>query len=199
MKPSDPIALIDMDGTICDFDAAMRDQLLVLMGPLEALAIGDNIPIYDDTIPYLKARRDLVKRQPGFWRNLPPIPEGFAVLERMRKVGFNINILTKGPHNTTSAWSEKVDWCRQYVPDAQVTITETKSIVYGRVLFDDWPSYIKGWLEWRPRGLVVMLDSVWNRDFEHPNVFRYLRGLTGDAWAKQENDLERLLQEAFAR
>jgi 5'(3')-deoxyribonucleotidase len=154
---------------------------------------------YDDSIPYLKARRDLIKKQPGFWRNLVPIPEGFAIVEHMRKIGFELHILTKGPHNTTSAWSEKVDWCREFVPDAQVTVTENKSLTYGRVLFDDWPPYIKGWLKRRPRGQVIMLDSHENREFDHPNVFRYRRGLVGDHWAKQEKELTRLLREAYAR
>ena len=38
---------------------------------------------------------------------------------------------------------------------------------------DDWPEYIKPWLEWRPRGLVIMPDQPWNQDFEHPQVVRH--------------------------
>ena len=56
--------------------------------------------------------------------------------------------------------------------DAQVTITEDKGLVYGKVLFDDWPNYITRWLKWRKRGLVLMLDHPWNQSFFHPNVIR---------------------------
>tara|TARA_Y100000310_G_C20512920_1_gene729762 strand:+ start:436 stop:588 length:153 start_codon:yes stop_codon:yes gene_type:complete len=49
-----------------------------------------------------------------------------------------------------------------------MTITEDKGIVYGKVLVDDYPCYIKRWLENRPRGLVIMPAHSYNRDFEHP-------------------------------
>lgn len=51
--------------------------------------------------------------------------------------------------------------------------------MYGRVLFDDWPSYFLKWLGKRPRGLVVCLAHPWNEEFasggakEHPSIFRY--------------------------
>jgi hypothetical protein len=48
-------------------------------------------------------------------------------------------------------------------------------LVYGKVLYDDFPPYILRWLEWRPRGKVLMLDAQHNRDFTHPNVFRCTR------------------------
>jgi hypothetical protein len=82
-------------------------------------------------------------------------------------------ILTKGPYNATSAWTEKVQWCREHIYYVPITITEDKSLVYGKVLVDDWPPYVTQWLEWRPRGLVIMPDQPWNQDFIHPNVFRY--------------------------
>lgn len=196
-KPPEPIFLIDLDSTLADFDTAMRTELIKLMSPQETLPPPDKS--WDESEPWMKARRDLIKRQPGFWRNLPPIPEGFAVLEMAKRLKFQPMVLTKGPFKTTSAWTEKVDWCRQYVPEVPVTISEDKGLVYGRVLFDDWPPYIERWLEWRPRGLIVMLDHPWNRDFKHPNVFRYVRGLTGNAWKAQEDELERRLTEAKNR
>jgi 5'(3')-deoxyribonucleotidase len=192
-----------MDGTLCDFDGAMKDSLLSIMSPSEMLVANAETAsrTYDDAIPWLAARRDLIKRQPGFWRDLKPIPEGLAVYTKLQEIGFDCHILTKGPHRTTTAWTEKVDWCREHVPDAHVMIVEEKSLVYGRVLFDDWPSYIKSWLEWRPRGLVIMLDYEWNRDFNHPNVFRYCRykDIGNERWQHQEAELERRLREAYER
>jgi len=158
------IALIDMDGTLVDYDAAMEKALAEIACPTEPKDSGDQ--------PWMKARRRLIKKQPGFWRNLPPIPAGFVVLNEIRKVGFEINILTKGPFSTTTAWTEKVEWCRVYLPHVPVTITEDKGLVYGRVLFDDWPPYVVRWLQWRPRGLVVMLRQPWNEGFDHPNVVK---------------------------
>jgi len=55
----------------------------------------------------------------------------------------------------------------------QVTLTEDKGLVYGKVLVDDWPPYIERWLTWRPRGLVIMPARRWNATFTHPQVLRY--------------------------
>ncbi len=171
-KPSEPIALVDLDGTLADFDGAMAEKLAALRSP------GED-PVLEaygkEKHPWLEARRDLIKSQPGFWKNLPRITDGFAVLSVIREIGFEIHILTKGPAKTTSAWTEKVEWSQAHVPDAAITVTFDKGLVYGRVLFDDWPPYIERWLAWRPRGFVIMLDHPWNQGFEHPNVFRYKR------------------------
>lgn len=83
----------------------------------------------------------------------------------MQDTGWQVHVLTKGPYRTIGAWSEKVSWCRHYLPGTPVTITEHKGLVYGRILFDDWPEYCRGWLEWRPRGLVIMPEYKYNENF----------------------------------
>jgi 5'(3')-deoxyribonucleotidase len=183
-KPTEPIALVDMDGTLADFDGAMQAELGRLMGPHESLP--PERESWDELPPWIQARQDLIRRQPGFWRQLPLIPDGFAVLEKIRRAGFQVTILSKGPFKTPAAWTEKDEWCREHVPDTPVIICEDKGLIYGRVLFDDWPPYIERWLEWRPRGLVIMLDHPWNRSFQHPNVFRYRRGLDPEPWQEQD-------------
>ncbi|MGA0270493.1 MAG: hypothetical protein ACO3ME_09370, partial [Ilumatobacteraceae bacterium] len=67
-------------------------------------------------------------------------------------------------------------WCREHLPGDLVTISSDKSMVYGRVLMDDWPPYVVPWLKARPRALVILPDRPWNQGFEHPRVIRY----TGD-------------------
>lgn len=196
-KNAEPVFLIDLDSTLADFDGAMKLGMIPLMGPHETIPPDDTV--WGEAAPWIQARRDLVKKQPGFWRNLAPIPEGFAVLEMAKRLKFQPMVLTKGPFKTTGAWTEKVDWCRTHIPEVPVTISEDKGLVYGRVLFDDWPAYALRWLEWRPRGQVIMLEHPWNRTFEHPNVFKYRRGLTGVAWQAQEAELERLLVAARDR
>jgi 5'-nucleotidase len=41
------------------------------------------------------------------------------------------------------------------------------------VLVDDWPPYVERWLQWRPRGLVILPAQRWNEGFSHPNALRY--------------------------
>ncbi len=158
---NDKIALIDMDGTLCDYDGEMKRQLSLLLNIREQEARDEQ---YDNV-------RDLIKRQSGFWRDLKPIDDGFIVLKMLQERGLRPHVLTKGPYNTTSAWTEKVEWCRKHIPNIPVTITENKSLVYGRILFDDWPRYCETWLLNRPRGLVLMLAYDYNKGFDekYPN------------------------------
>lgn len=164
----DRIALIDLDGTVADYDGAMRAALETIRSPGEPEFGG-----WDAVPPYMKARMDLIKRQTGFWKKLPRLELGFHIVEELRKLGFEMHTLTKGPKRTTSAWTEKVEWSQEHISDALVTVTQDKSLVYGRVLVDDFPPYFEKWLEVRPRGLVIAVAHPWNADVKHPNVVRY--------------------------
>jgi hypothetical protein len=111
----------------------------------------------------MKARRRLIKSQPGFWSGMNPIKRGFELLELAQGLGYECHILTKGPNSTPSAWTEKKEWCNRHVPGLDVHICGSKkSLVYGRVLLDDWPDFFMPWLDVRPRGLVVAVAQPWN-------------------------------------
>lgn len=162
------IALFDLDGSLADYDHSMRVMLQQVKSPDESLP--DNLY---EAAPHWRARMDLIKRQPGFWSGLEPIRIGFIVYDELiHAAGFKPIVLTKGPRRTTAAWTEKANWVREHLPDAQLCITEDKGLVYGKVLYDDWPDYITRWLEWRPRGKVIMRTTRYNRGFEHPQVLR---------------------------
>lgn len=174
---SDSIALVDLDGTVADYDGAMRKYQRRLQAPGEPPYMGRYAG--EEEPPHIEARRKLIQSRPGFWRNLKPITHGFRVVGMMQDLGFSLYVLTKGPMGTPGAWSEKCEWCAQYMPGSIVTITGDKSVVYGRVLYDDFSPYFLPWLQKRPRGLVVCNAHPWNESFkpggadEHPNVFRY--------------------------
>lgn len=168
---SEKIALLDLDGTVADYDLALRLEMEALRYPGEP----------EETIsprlnsPWVEARRHLISKVPGFWKNLPRIEKGFQIYQTLVDTGFAVHVLTKGPSTKPIAWMEKLEWCREHLPDAQVTITENKSISYGRILVDDFPPYFTGWLKNRPRGLVIVPSQAWNEGCEdlHPNVWRY--------------------------
>lgn len=175
MTTDDSIALIDLDDTVADYSRAIRKQMSLMAAPGEP-------PYADRQDPeplHLEFRRKTIQGNAGFWRNLKPIDLGFQVVNELRKADFELHVLTKGPRRNTNAWSEKVEWVNEYLPDAEPHITSDKSLVYGRVLFDDWPPYFTEWLRVRPRGLVICLAQAWNQDYEpggtkeHPNVIRY--------------------------
>lgn len=175
-KSNEPVALIDMDSSLVDYEGRLRERLLEIMSPMEAAWFEENEAALLNNPPgWLKARERLIKHQPGFWFDLPVIPFGIELYQLFGELGYKRVILTKGPHKNPTAWAEKTRWCEQHVPDAGITITHDKGLVYGRVLYDDWPEYILRWLEWRPRGKVLMLDAPYNRHFQHPSVLRCAR------------------------
>lgn len=164
------VALVDIDGTLADYDGQMIKSLESICHPSELpLAIGYGIKQPD----HIWSRMQLIKSKGDWWENLPRLKLGFDILEVLRELNFYISILTQGPKSNPIAWSHKVSWCIKNVPDLDVTITRNKGLVYGKVLVDDYPEYVGAWLNHRPRGLVVMPAQRWNEDFTHPQVIRY--------------------------
>lgn len=163
------IALFDMDGSLAAYDQQLLQDLKELSSPYEPeIENVHNLP------SWLEKRASFIKKQPGWWLSLPRIERGFEVLRAAAEVGFRNEILTKGPRYSTNAWTEKLLWCQREIDkDINVTITFSKGLVYGKVLFDDFPDYMLEWLKWRKNGLGIMLDNPHNQGFSHPNVIRY--------------------------
>jgi 5'(3')-deoxyribonucleotidase len=172
MKPDrEPVVLLDMDGTVADYIGKMEYDMEQLRGP--------NEPVFkmshDIEYPaYLWNRVELIKNSKDWWLNLPSLQDGFNVMYLAQQIGFEIHVLTKGPKNTKTAWTQKVEWCAKHLPEGtNVTITQDKGIVYGRILVDDYPGYMDAWLRNRPRSLGIMPLRDYNKDYSHPNVIHY--------------------------
>lgn len=163
----DKIALFDMDDTLVDFQGTLRKRLEETRGPDEKLPES-----FWDMPDYWFARAQAIKKEPGFWRDLPRLQWGWEVLEIAREIGFDIHILTKGPTTSSISWGEKVDWVRANLPDATLHITDDKRVTYGRVLVDDYHEYMDNWLEHRPRGLGIV-----NYETSNPNLVNVYDGL----------------------
>lgn len=163
------IALFDLDGTMADYDKALRADLEKIRSPHEP-------PLPDDLFtaaPYIEARRHMITSQVGWWLKLERFQLGWDILKEVNRLGFDVSILTKGPTRKSNAWSEKIEWCAEHLPSHGVTITHDKGLVYGKVLVDDYPDYIAAWLKYRPRGQVIMPAHEFNKNFTHPQVLRY--------------------------
>lgn len=165
------IALFDMDGTLCDYDKGLSDELEKIRSPLEPIY---SKPIRDDAPDYMRNRANLIRASEEWWENLPRLKIGWDVLDVAKNLEFRIMLLTQGPKSNPLAWSGKKRWIDKNLgKDIDITITRDKGLVYGKVLVDDYPEYIERWLKWRKRGLVVMPANNSNKDYKNHQVIRY--------------------------
>ncbi len=166
-----PVALIDMDGTLCDCGGALSVALERLRGPQE-----DPLIERQGELPaHIEERRKLIMGTPGFWRALMPLRLGFQLFELLKSLQFDVYILTKGPSRHSLGWMEKVDWCRQHVPELPVIVTDDKTPVWGDVLVEDWPPYIAQWLAVWPQGTVIAPAQTWNEDVQERFPMKCIR------------------------
>lgn len=166
----DNIGLFDLDGSLADYELSLREHLQLIASPGE----GDFDDLWDESKPWLKARIKMIKSLPNWWRNLHPISNGMAIYTIAREMGFDCQVLTKGPKGLPTAWKEKVEWCQEWLHDGvDIHIVSDKKVVYGKFLYDDYPDYMLRWLKHRPRGLGIMPVTPQNQDFQHPNVIKW--------------------------
>ena len=165
--------LWDMDGCIADYDGSMGVQLEAIRSPEETWTGRGHAVAAEENADWMRKRIELVRKVPGFWRNLERLDKGFELIEAAEPFNFENHVLTKGPSQTVNAWSEKAEWCAKHVPGFHIHMSQKKSLVYGKVLVDDWPGYFIPWLEVRPRGLVIAVKWPWNEEYSHPNLVHY--------------------------
>jgi hypothetical protein len=166
------VFLFDLDGSLADYEGAVLAGLERLRGPGEPAHAEFTRAFWDQ--PHLKNRIDLITAWPGWWAGLRPLEAGMRVYRLARELGFDCQVLTKGPRSQPRAWAEKVEWCQRHLgPDVDVHVVSDKGLVYGVALYDDYPAYVEAWLRHRPRGLVIMPAGGGNKDFSRPNVIRY--------------------------
>ena len=173
--------LIDMDGTTFDYEGQLRRDLLRLKSPEENF--DDDTNLWDESKAYLKERMSLIKSIPGWWENLPKLQLGWDVVDIARDLGFRVVVLTKGPNSKSRAWSEKVECVQKHFgKNTPINIVgghskeetdNSKSNIWGRILVDDHPAYMNGWLTHRKRGLGIMPSHSYNQGFWHPQVIMY--------------------------
>ncbi len=173
------IGLFDLDTSLADFNKSLLSDLEKLRSPNEPKI---NNLWEAEKHPYIKNRMHLIKKQPNWWASLEPIEIGMKAFELAHSMGFNCQILTKGPNQISAAWKEKLDWVKKHIGDVVVTITggcpddrglQYKSNVYGHFLYDDYPEYLEGWLKERKRGIGIMPVNEFNKDYHNDRVYKY--------------------------
>ncbi len=175
------IALFDLDGTLADYTGAMKRDMEKIECPEESIDSTDPLSWRDpDKAEYLGARESMIEKQPGWWLELEVIEAGKKIFDLAQKLGFEAQVLTKGPQECSAAWGEKHEWCKKHLgvdpltkKDIKVTITREKAQYYGHVLVDDYWKFMEPWLKVRPRALGLMPRTESNKDKSHDHMRHY--------------------------
>ena len=170
------IALVDMDGTLVDYDGGMSKDYAKLMGPHD-LSYENACDTYGRmSLPdHLWNRCQVIKSVPGWWENLPKLKAGFEIAEVLIQLGYEIQVASRGPTGHPQAWAEKVRWVQKNAPFVTKThITEDKSRLSADLLVDDWYDYCTRWLANNPNKLVIMPAHSYNRPCP---FYRYKEGM----------------------
>lgn len=149
---------LDMDEVIVDFLGDLLHQY--------NKRYGHNIKITDITEWELEKtigkEGTAIFRQPGFFRQLKPMPGALAAIRKLHDDGHKIFIISS-PQNAYSVF-EKYLWVEEYLPYllSNLILTENKidlirMLDYG-VLFDDCADYLDAYF-----GVTVAMDMPYNK------------------------------------
>jgi len=188
------IILFDLDGTLANYDEALLRDLKAMESPGEAGLI-EKYGIHEDGPAWLCHRIKLIRKQPGWWRDLDRLKIGFELLDEAIDIGFEVHVLTKGPKKSSNAWTEKFEWCQEHLPAAvNVTVTRDKSTTYGLALVDDYKPFLQGWLDHRSRGYGIQPVNPGTKLTDwHPRVVQY------DGTAVQMSRARRVMRAVYSR
>lgn len=168
--------LVDMDGVICEWDAAY-DEALDLHGDAAA-----NIPRTAERTAFnlnegrTPAEKRIIKQimcQPGFYAELRPIYGARAALKEMIALGHDVRLVTSPWASNPTCASDKLNWVRRHIGEswaARTVITNDKTLVVGDVLIDDRPS-VTG--HYKPKWKHVLFDRPYNQDVNKPRITRW--------------------------
>lgn len=186
---SETIALVDMDGVICEwqdqFDDFMRKYCPhIPIIPKEDIKIFKTQSLYAQE--YHAEIADMMNRE-GFYRNLKPVAGAIDALHEMEKE-MKVFICTAPFVTNETCASEKLLWVGEHLGSPwlnRTIITSDKTMVHGDFLIDDKP-LIKGA---GPRTWShIVFDAPYNRHIE----------TRINEWAEWRTVVEKVLQERKA-
>lgn len=160
--------LIDLDNVITDWETGMGEKWSDIVPELEHY--GHNRPYWEirDCYPAQYGDRICsIFEEPGFFRNLKPIPGAIEALQVLREYG-DIHFVSAplSGERRTRCIIEKCEWLEEYVWNNASELlfpTRDKTIVKGDYLFDDRPD-IKGRYEPTWKHLLFDDDYAYNKE-----------------------------------
>jgi len=159
--------LVDMDGVLADFELGFYNRWQVKYPKLPMISPErrDAFYIYDQYPPSWRSLIMSIPDEPGFFRNLKPIPGAIdAMLELIATVPEVFICTSPFPPTYNKSASEKYEWVERYLgPDMlkRLVITKDKTLVQADILIDDKPKIVG--VEELPSWEHILYDQLYNR------------------------------------
>lgn len=156
--------LLDCDGVIGQFHAPVikiAERLANREFPEHLFTTWDMFDIFP---PDIKEACCAEISQPGFCESLPPYEEALAGVEKLRRLGAEIFIVT-APWPSPTWMYERTRWLGKHfgITPRHVIHIEAKNVVQGNFLIEDKALNIREWTAHNPMGRALLVDRVYNR------------------------------------
>ena len=160
-----PVVLIDMDGTIADFDARVYALMVarhpeVKLPPFEQRAYPLSGSLPSGQRPLLAA----LFAEVGFYREMVPVEGAVEALHQMVAAGIEVRLCSSPLGTSPICASEKIEWVIAHLGQSwynRLILTRDKTLIRGDFLIDDAPQAKGDCLEaeWEH----VYFDQPYNR------------------------------------
>ena len=151
--------LIDVDGVVADFKAAVLDEL----------QLEDTHPedwdFIDKLKPEDKEEADALLEDLEFWGGLPLVDGAKKAIRYLRAFGHEIVWVTS-PWSSCIGWeTARRSWIKKNFGSDDVVVTSSKHHIDGDVFIDDKPENVEAWKKAHPNKKAFIYDQTYNRDY----------------------------------
>lgn len=139
------LILLDQDGVLADFERGFRDAWNMRYADLmPALAPADrkSFHLREDYPARLYDAVRSIYEAPGFYRDLPPMPDAREGVRGLLEEGHDVRVCTSPLTFWRNCVPEKYEWVERHLGAdflPRLIVTKDKTLVRGHVLVDDKP------------------------------------------------------------
>jgi 5'-nucleotidase len=165
--------LVDMDDVLADFDAEFLKRWRERHPEKMYVPLEERKNFYVKE-SYPKELQNLVEDiylEPGFFRNIMPMPGGIDAVKTMAQLGLEVFFCTSPLTAYKNCVLEKYEWVdKHFGPEwiNRIVLTKDKTLVKGDILIDDKP-VITG-AESTQMWEHILYDRPYNRDINRKRL-----------------------------